>query len=164
MTQRIGSNRIANTAVSTPKLGANLKISLTQVFETGNVYSTAVGGNVNIDLQNNTLYFFSSNTTANVTFNFRANTQNTLDSQLSIGQTVTSAILLKQGATKYRANVYVDGTLQTPWWLGNSAPGYATTQQESIDVYSFSILKTAANTYAVLASNANFQKASNQNP
>ena len=164
MTQRIGSNRIANTAVSTPKLGANLKISLTQVFETGNVYSTAVGGNVNIDLQNNTLYFFSSNTTANVTFNFRANTQNTLDSQLSIGQTVTSAILLKQGATKYRANVYVDGTLQTPWWLGNSAPGYATTQQESIDVYSFSILKTAANTYAVLASNANFQKALSQNP
>ena len=164
MTQRIGSNRIANTAVSTPKLGANLKISLTQVFETGNVYSTAVGGNVNIDIENNTLYFFSSNTTANVTFNFRANTQNTLDSQLPIGSTVTSAILLKQGATKYRANVYVDGTLQTPWWLGNSAPGYATTQQESIDVYSFSILKTAANAYTVLASNANFQKALSQNP
>jgi hypothetical protein len=184
MTQRIGSNRIANTAVIGLKLAdnsvrgnnivagqigsntltSNLKISLTQVFETGNVYSTAVGGNVNIDLQNNTLYFFSSNTTANVTFNFRANTQNTLDSQLSIGQTVTSAILLKQGATRYRANVYVDGTLQTPWWLGNSAPGYATTQQESIDVYSFSILKTAANAYTVLASNANFQKASNQNP
>lgn len=164
MTQRIGSNRIANTAVSTPKLGANLKISLTQVFETGNVYSTAVGGNVNIDLQNNTLFFFSSNTTANVTFNFRANTQNTLDSQLSIGQTVTSAILLKQGATRYRANVYVDGTLQTPWWLGNSAPSFATTQQESIDVYSFSILKTAANAYTILASNANFQLARNQNP
>jgi hypothetical protein len=164
MTQRIGSNRIANTAVSTPKLGSNLHISLTQVFETGNVYSTAVGGNVNIDIENNTLYFFSSNTTANVTFNFRANTQNTLDSQLNIGQTVTSAILLKQGATRYRANVYVDGTLQTPWWLGNSAPSFATTQQESIDVYSFSILKTAANAYTILASNANFQLARNQNP
>ena len=184
MTQRIGSNRIANTAVSGLKLAdnsvrannivagqiasntlsSNLKISLTQVFETGNVYSTAVGGNVNIDLQNNTLYFFSSNTTANVTFNFRANTQNTLDSQLSIGQTVTSAILLKQGATRYRANVYVDGVLQSPWWLGNSAPSYATTQQESIDIYSFSVLKTAANVYTVIASNANFQKASNQNP
>ena len=164
MTQRIGSNRIANTAVSTPKLGSNLHISLTQVLETGNVYSVAVGGNVNIDIENNTLYFFSSNTTANVTFNFRANTQNTLDSQIGIGQTITSAILLKQGATRYRANVYVDGTLQTPWWLGNSAPSFATTQQESIDVYSFSILKTAANAYTVLASNANFQRASNQNP
>lgn len=160
----VTGNEIGLNAISANNLASNLHISLTQVLETGNVYSVAVGGNVNIDLENNTLYFFSSNTTANVTFNFRANTQNTLDSQLPIGSTVTSAILLKQGATRYRANVYVDGTLQTPWWLGNSAPSFATTQQESIDVYSFSILKTAANAYTVLASNANFQRASNQNP
>ena len=160
----VTGNEIGLSAVSANNLASNLHISLTQVLETGNVYSVAVGGNVNIDLENNTLYFFSSNTTANVTFNFRANTQNTLDSQLPIGSTITSAILLKQGATRYRANVYVDGTLQSPWWLGNSAPSFATSQQESIDVYSFSILKTAANAYTVLASNANFQKASNQNP
>ena len=161
---QVTGNLISAGAVSSNTLSSNLQISLTQVFETGNIYSTAVGGNVNIDLENNTLYFFSSNTTANVTFNFRANTQNTLDSQLGVGQTVTSAILLKQGATRYRANVYVDGVLQSPWWLGNSAPSYATTQQESIDIYSFSVLKTAANVYTVIASNANFQKASNQNP
>jgi hypothetical protein len=160
----VTGNEIGLNAVSANNLASNLKISLTQVFETGNVYTTAVGGNVNIDLQNNVLYFFSSNTTANVTFNFRANTQNTLDSQLSIGQTVTSAILLRQGATRYRANVYVDGVLQTPWWLGNSAPSFATTQQESIDVYSFNIFKTAANVYTVLASNSSFQLARNQNP
>jgi len=164
MTQKIGTERIANTAVTNAKLASNLHISLTQVLETANVYSTAVGGNVNIDLENNTVYFFSSNTTANVTFNFRANTQNTLDSQLGIGQTITSAILLKQGATRYRANVYVDGALQNPWWAGNSAPGFATTQQESIDIYSFNILKTAANVYTVLAANSNFQRALNQNP
>jgi hypothetical protein len=192
MTQRVGSNRIANTAITGLKLAdnsvrgnnivagaitgnligsraissnnivANLQISLTQIFETANVYSTAVGGNVNIDLQNNTVYFFSSNTTANVTFNLRANTQNTLDSQLSVGQSVTTGILLKQGAIRYRANVYVDGVLQAPFWLGNSAPSYATSQQESVDTYSFTVLKTAANTYTVLAANSNFQKALNQ--
>jgi hypothetical protein len=150
--------------ITSSTLDQNLQLSLIRIFETANVYTTAVGGNVNIDLQNNTLYFFSSNTTANVTFNFRANTQNTLDSQLPIGRTVTAAILLKQGATRYRANVYVDGVLQRPWWLSNLAPGFATTQQESIDSYSVSILKTAANVYTVLASNANFQIALNQNP
>jgi hypothetical protein len=194
MTQRIGTTRIANTsitgqkltdnsvrannivsgqitgnllgsrAVSSNTLAANLQISLTQIFESGNVYTTAIGGNVNIDLQNNTLYFFSSNTTANVTFNLRANTQNTLDSQLSIGQAVTAGILLKQGATRYRANVYVDGVLQSPFYLGNSAPSFATSQQESIDAYSINVLKTASNTYTVLVSNSNFQKATNQNP
>ena len=160
----IRANNIVAGQIAGNTLAANLHISLGQVLESANVYSVAVGGNVNIDLENNTVYFFSSNTTANVTFNFRANTQNTLDSQLLIGQTVTSAILLKQGATKYRANVYVDGALQNLWWAGNSAPSFATTQQESIDIYSFNILKTAANAYTILAANSNFQRALNQNP
>lgn len=160
----IRANNIVAGQVAGNTLAANLQISLTQVFETANVFTTAVGGNVNIDLQNNTVYFFSSNTTANVTFNLRANTQNTLDSQLSIGQSITTAILLKQGATRYRANVYIDGVLQVPFYLGNSAPSFATTQQESVDVYSFNVIKTAANTYTILAANSNFQRALNQNP
>lgn len=184
MTQRIGSTRIANTSITGQKLAdnsvrannivagqisgntlaSNLHISLSQTLESANIFTTAVGGNVNIDLENNTLYFFSSNTTANVTFNLRANTQNTLDSQLLIGQSITTGILLKQGATRYRANVYIDGVLRAPWWLGNSAPSFATSQQESIDVYSFSIVKTAQSTFTVLASNANFQIALSQNP
>ena len=196
MTQRIGSNRIANTSITTNKIadGAilgndigvgqitgnliatnqitsnliapNVNLSIIRVLETANIYTTGVGGNVNIDVSNNTVYYFTSNTTANVTFNFRANGVNggNLDSLLSIGQSVSSAILLKQGATRYRANVYIDSALQVPHWLGNSAPGYATTQQESIDTYSFNIIKTAANVYTVLASNSNFQTALNQNP
>jgi hypothetical protein len=176
VTQRIGTNRIANNAilgndigigaVSSNTLASNLNLSIIRVQETANIYTTGVGGNVNIDIGNNTVYYFTSNTTANVTFNFRANGVNggNLDSLLSIGQSVSSAILLKQGATKYRANVYIDGTLQSPYWLGNSAPGYATTQEQSIDTYSFNIIKTAANTYTILASNSNFQTALNQNP
>jgi hypothetical protein len=194
MTQRIGSTRIANTSITGQKLAdnsvrannivpgqvtgnllginaisgntlaSNLHISLSQTLESANIFATAVGGNVNIDLENNTLYFFSSNTTANVTFNLRANTQNTLDSQLLIGQSITTGILLKQGATRYRANVYIDGTLQTPFYLGNSAPSFATSQQESIDAYAINVIKTASNTYTVLVSNSNFQRATNQNP
>ena len=160
----IRANNIVAGQIAGNTLAANLHISLSQVFESANVYSVAVGGNVNIDLENNTVYFFSSNTTANVTFNLRANTQNTLDSQLLIGQSIATAILLKQGATRYRANVYIDGTLQSPFYLGNSAPSFATTQQESIDLYSFNVIKTASNTYTVLASNSSFQRALNQNP
>lgn len=158
----VTGNLIAESAVGSNTLTPNLSISLVRVFESANVFTTGATGNVIINVLNNTVYFFSSNTTGNVTFNFRANTQNTLDSQLSLGQSVTSAILLKQGDTRYRANVYVDDVLQTVWWLGNSAPGFATEQQESIDLYSFNILKTAANTYTVLASNSNFALAQGQ--
>jgi len=160
----IRANNIVAGQIAGNTLASNLHISLAQALETANIFATAVGGNVNIDLENNTVYFFSSNTTANVTFNLRANTQNTLDSQLGVGQSITTAILLKQGATRYRANVYIDGVLQTPFYLGNSAPSFATTQQESIDIYSFNVIKTAANAYTILAANSNFQRALNQNP
>jgi len=148
-------------------IASNVNLSIIRVLETANIYSTAVGGNVNIDISNNTVYFFSANATANVTFNLRANGNNggILDSLISIGQSVSTAILLKQGSTRYRANVYVDGVLQSPLYIGNVAPGYiAATQQESIDNYSFTVLKTAANTYTILAANSNFQYARNQNP
>lgn len=161
-TNIIRANNIVAASIGSNTLTPNLSLSLIRVFETANVYATPVSGNVNIDVLNNTVYFFSSNTTGNVTLNFRANTQNTLDSQLGLGQSVTAAILLKQGSIKYRANVYVDNVLQTVWWLGNSAPGYATSQQESIDTYAFNILKTTANTYTILGSNSNFALAQGQ--
>lgn len=162
--QSMRGSKIVPGSITSNLLTSGLQVTLAQVLENANVFPTAIGGNVNIDLSNNVTYFFSSNCAANVTFNFRASNTSTLDSVLNTGQTITTAILLKQGATKYRANVYIDGVLRSPWWLGNSASGYATTQQESIDVYSFSILKTAQSTFTILASNANFQLALSQNP
>jgi hypothetical protein len=151
-----------SSTVTSSRLSSNLKINLIQVLESANIYTTAIGGNVNIDIGNNTSYFFSSNTTANVTFNLRGNTTTTFDTTVAIGQTASVAIALKQGDTKYKANVYIDGVLQTPYWLGNSSPGYATTQQQSIDVYTYTIFKTASSTYSILAANSNFGLAQGQ--
>ena len=81
---------------------------------------------------------------------------------VNIGQASTVAIALKQGATRYKANLHIDGVLQTLYWLGNSAPDYATTQPQAIDVYSFVVFKTAANAYSVLAANSNFGLAQGQ--
>ena len=154
----------ANGTITSNRLGSNLAINIIQVLETANIYPTAVGGNVNIDIGNNTSYFFSANTTANVTFNLRANGNagGIYDSLVNIGQASTVALALKQGATRYKANLHIDGVLQTVYWLGNSAPDYATTQPQTIDVYSFVVFKTAANTYSVLAANSNFGLAQGQ--
>jgi hypothetical protein len=151
-----------SSTVTSSRLSSNLKINIIQVLESANIYTTAIGGNVNIDIGNNTSYFFSANTTANVTFNLRGNTTTTFDTTVAIGQTASVAIALKQGDTKYKANVYIDGVLQTPYWLGNSSPGYATTQQQSIDVYTYTVFKTAASTYSILAANSNFGLAQGQ--
>lgn len=155
-------DKIGNSAISSNKLASNLSISLLNVLETANIFTTAVGGNVNIDMINNTVYFFSSNTTANVTFNFRGNNTVTLQNTISIGQSVTSAILLKQGANTFRANVFVDGSLVRPLWASNSSPAFIAGTNESTDLYLFNIIRTGTSAYTILASNTKFSAALGQ--
>jgi hypothetical protein len=156
----------ANTAntivIDSTRLASNLKLNIIQVLESANIFTTPITGNVNIDIGVNTSYFFSSNTIGNVTFNLRGTDTTPFDATVGLGQTASVAIALKQGAIKYRANVYIDGVLQTPYWLGNSSPAYATAQQQSIDVYTYTVFKTAASTYSILAANSNFGLAQGQ--
>jgi hypothetical protein len=122
---------------------------------------------VNIDIANNVVYYFNANSTANITFNLRANTQNTFDSVTTIGQSVTVAMIVRHGTTRHVANVYIDGGLITTpanrtndtntfLYLANTKPNFQSITNEETNIYGYTILKTAANAYTVLASNSLF--------
>jgi hypothetical protein len=134
-------------------------LNIQSVTETANIVSTAIGGNTILYLANNSSYYFAANPTANITFDLRANSQNggTLDNYLGVGQMISVGIMLSQGATAYRANLFIDGVLQTAntRWSGNVNPAAGGTIN-GIDVYSFSVLKRGANSYIILASNTAF--------
>jgi hypothetical protein len=155
-TGTIRGNNIVASQITSNLLASNLTFSITSLFETANIFTTAIGGTTNIDVLNNTVYFFSSNTTGNVTFNIRGNSSTTLASALNTGSSVSLAILLKQGTITYKANLNIDGTLITPYWIGNTSPIYTIGTQESIDTYSFNIIKTGSSSYTVLAANSKF--------
>jgi hypothetical protein len=94
-----------------------------------------------------------------------ANTGRSVDTMLSIGQSASVAIMMKQGTTRYRANIHIDGVLQTAYWAGNAQPQYvlsAGAQPMSYDAYNFSIIKIAPNQYTVFASNTNYGQANGQ--
>ena len=152
----IRANNIVAGQLSSNTLSSNLSISLVRVLEEANINSIAVGGNVNIDVVNSSVYFFNANTTANVTFNIRANTQNTFDSVTTIGETTSLAIALKHGTTRHVANLYIDGVLQTIYYASNTRPGSASISSSEINLYSYSIFKTAANVYTVISANTLF--------
>lgn len=147
---------LGDQSVTSPKLATNLSISLTRVLEEANINSIGIGGNVNIDVANSTVYFFNANTTANVTFNLRANTQNTFDSITSIGETTSVAIAVKHGATRHTANLFIDGVLQTLYFAGNTRPGSASISNQEINLFNYSVFKTAANVYTVITGNTVF--------
>jgi hypothetical protein len=77
---------------------------------------------------------------------------------LAIGQSITIAILTTQGSTAYYNNAtpQIDGTSTgvTIKWQGGTAPTAGNANE--IDVYTFVIIKTAASTYTVLASQTKF--------
>tara|TARA_R110000772_G_scaffold851_2_gene3087 strand:- start:2157 stop:2384 length:228 start_codon:yes stop_codon:yes gene_type:complete len=74
---------------------------------------------------------------------------------MDIGETLTVAHMVTQGGTAYyNSAVQVDGSAVTPEWQGGSAPDAGNTS--SVDIYSYSVVKTADATFTVFASQTQF--------
>ena len=161
----ISSNHFAGGGVTSDVLSSNLTVSTARVAETVNVVTTGISGNYEIHIANSTVYHFTANSTGNVTFQMIANTGRSVDTMMSIGQSASIAILFKQGTNRYRANLHIDGVLQTAYWAGNAQPQFVSSggaQPMSYDAYNFSIIKIAPSQYTVFASNTNFGQANGQ--
>jgi hypothetical protein len=123
--------------------------------ETITVSATAATGTVNVDIVTSGAKYFTSNASANWTFNFRGDGSTTLDSLLATGQSITVAFLVTNGSTAYRPTVFqVDGSAVTPKWQGGNAPSSGNIN--SIDSYTFTIIKTASATFTVLGAQSKF--------
>jgi hypothetical protein len=163
-TGAISANNFAGGGVGSDSLAQNLTISTIRVAETVNVQTTPISGNYNIHVAEATAYYFVGNTTGPVTFNLIGNNSTSLNSLLNVGQTASLAIALKQGATRYRANVFIDGVnpLSSVVWMGASQPAQLTAQSQSIDTYSITVIKTENNGYTVMVGNTTFAAANGQ--
>lgn len=124
--------------------------------ETVTVSATAATGTIAFDALTQSVLYYTSNASANFTLNFRGSSTTTLNSLLSVGDSVTLTFAVTNGATAYYpSTIQIDGSSVTPKWQGGTAPSAG--NASSIDVYSFVIVKTAATpTYTVFASQVKF--------
>lgn len=143
----INSAAIANNSITAEKIAPVIRI--VEQFQTILTH----GGNTNLNLLQSSVYYLDSNTRSNITFNLVGSGSVPLDRVLNPGQSITSTVILPQGAIAYIANVAIDNVYQTTTtqWLGNTAPRFATLARGQIDVYTMTALKTAPNTFLVLA-------------
>ena len=112
--------------------------------------ATTATGTVNFDAVTQGALYYTSNASGNWTLNVRGNGSTTLNSMLATGDALTVAFLVTQGGTAYYQTAFqVDGSSVTPKWSGGTAP--AAGNASGIDVYSFTIIKTADATFTVLA-------------
>jgi hypothetical protein len=130
--------------------------TLQSVEEITTISATAATGTINFDAVTSSMLYYTSNSTANWTLNVRGNSGTTLNSILPVGSSLTIVFMVTNGTTAYyQTGFQIDGASQTLRWQGGSAPTEGTAS--AIDVYSFSITKTAATpAYVVLASVAGF--------
>jgi hypothetical protein len=158
----IGYSGSFNTAVTftftgSPTVPAAIFYNM---LETTTVVASAIPSTVNFYISSQSIIFYNVAATANWILNVAHSSGTSLNSVLSVGQSISLNVLVLLGSTPYyNTSVQIDGitTGVTTYWLGNSGPpvsGHA----NSVDSYSYSIIKTSsAPTYSVFASQAQFK-------
>jgi hypothetical protein len=151
----LNPNGTGQTLVSTG-LSVAGNVTTRAILETATITATAPPAPTNFDIVTQAVQYYTANATANVTLNFRGNSNITANVLLATGQSTTIALLWTNGATAYYPNVIqVDGANVTPKWQGGTA--VTAGNANAIDVYAFTIIKTAATpTYVVLGSQTKF--------
>lgn len=104
---------------------------------------------------NGAVQYITANATANGTVNFRSTSGVSLNTLMATNQSITVVLAITNGATPYYPTAYqIDGSAVTPKWSGGTAPTGG--NANSIDIYTFTIIKTGSATFTLLAAQTKF--------
>jgi hypothetical protein len=142
---------ITNPGGPVPTIAVADNPTLTSPKETANITAVAATGAINLDVLTASVNIRTVDATGNWTINVRGDVSTTLDSIMTTGEQISVVFESPQGATAYYPTAFnVDGSAVTPLWLGGTAPSSGNIN--SNDVYVYTIRKTGAATFTVLAS------------
>lgn len=139
------------TVSGTSQLNGNTTIvggSVKSVKEPTTIVNASIAATQNIDVITSSLYYFTVASAQNTTINFRGNSSTTMNDTLAIGESITVGVIATNNSTPFMINAFqIDGATVIPKFL--NAPFSASTT--GLNVYVFTIIKTAANVYTVIA-------------
>lgn len=117
--------------------------------------ATAASGTITLDALTQPVLFYTTNSSNNWTINVRGSGSATFNSVTSTGSSTTLVFMATNGSPAYyQTGFQIDGTPVVPKWQNASTP--ASGNANSIDVYTFNIIKTGSATYTVLAAQTRF--------
>jgi len=129
--------------------------TIENIQEPANITATAANATINIDILSNVVVYYTANATGNFTVNFRGNAGTTFNNAVPANVSVSASLVTTQGNTAYyNSLVQVDGSTVTPKWQGGTAP--TSGNANSTDTYVYVVIKSAANTYTILAAQTKF--------
>jgi len=117
--------------------------------------ATAATGTINYDVLTQAVLNYTSDASGDWTLNIRGDGSTSLNSIMDAGESITIAHIVKIGSSEYRNSaVTIDGSSITPEYQGGSAPTAG--NANSLDVYSYTIIKTGDAAFTALASLTQF--------
>ncbi len=149
----IGSTTPSTGAFTT--LSATGTTSIYETIEKATLSGTALTSTVNLNTLDGAVFYYTANATGNWTLNVRGDGSNSLNTVMATNDSISFVVMATQGSTAYyQSAMQIDTTSVTPKWAGGTAPTAGNVN--SIDVYAFTIIKTANATFTVLASQTKF--------
>ena len=137
------------------KMTAEQNLTLSAVNEKINIDSSAFSANIVIPCDTGVGTVYYKTATVNTHFDISPTMVNgPIDDLLAVGEIKTITAIITMGASHYNFAAFrINGVSQTIKWAGGSAPTLA---QNALNIFTFSIIKTAASTYTVLGTMTKF--------
>jgi hypothetical protein len=156
-----GSETLTNKILTSPTVntatiaGGTLANSVIKGIEEDiNVVASAATGTIDFDVDTASIWYYTTDASADFTLNFRFSSGVSLNTALAVGDSITLVFLNTNGATPYYPDVIeIDGSAVTPKVPAAISGGNAS----AIDAYSFTIIKTASATFTVLETQTKFE-------
>jgi hypothetical protein len=155
VTTLTGTETLTNKTLTSPAINtATFTDGVVKGLEEDvNIVASAATGTINFDVSTASVWYYTTNATANHTLNFRYSSGVSLNDALATGDAITLVWLNTNGSTAYYpSTIQIDGTTVTPKVPAAIAAGNVS----SIDAYSFTIIKTASATFTVLETQTKF--------
>lgn len=124
--------------------------------ETSTISATAATGTINYDVTTQSVLYYTTSASANWTVNIRGNGTTSLNTLMSVNDSLTVVFLVTQGATAYYNNALtIDTVSVTPKYQGGTTP--TSGNASGVDAYSYTIVKTGSAAFTVFAAQTQFK-------
>ena len=151
---QVNSLGVGTAASSTAGTITVSNMIVNSVMEVTTISATAATGTINFYPNQQSVLYYTTNASGNWTLNVGWS-GSTFNTAVATGQTITIVFMVTQGSPAfYQTGFQIDGSSVTPKWQGGITPNSG--NLNSIDVYTYTIIKTGSAAYTVLASLTQF--------
>jgi hypothetical protein len=113
------------------------------------ISTNSISASGNIYLESGMVHYRSGNLGATVPAYIKYSASKNLNDAMAVGESLTVTIIQATNNSSYYINgIQIDGNAITENWIGGSAPSDG--GASGVDIYTFNIIKTAANTFVVV--------------